>query len=206
MAHGARALVKRCFRQARPLAGGVAELAELLGRQDELLERLRALATVPARALRIRCHGDYHLGQVLWTGKDFVIVDFEGEPARSLGQRRLKRPALVDVAGMIRSFHYASRAAVLQAARALGPTADAEQLEPWLARWYRAVTGTFLHAYLEEASVAQFLPAGAEELAALLDFLLLDKAVYELGYEANSRPDWIAIPARGILDLLEAGG
>ena len=205
MAHGARGLAKRSFRQARALSSGAPELGELLGRQDEVLEQLRALAAVPARARRIRCHGDYHLGQVLWTGKDFVIVDFEGEPARSLGQRRLKRPALVDVAGMIRSFHYAARAALLAVTRALGATVDPDALEPWLSRWYRAVTGTFLHAYLEEASVGDFLPTGREELAAMLEFLLLEKAVYELGYEANSRPDWIAIPARGILDLLGGG-
>ncbi|MGH7732308.1 MAG: putative maltokinase, partial [Gemmatimonadales bacterium] len=203
MAHGARGLAKRSFRQARPLGPFAPELAEVLERQEEVLERLRALTQTPLRALRIRCHGDYHLGQVLWTGKDFVVVDFEGEPARSLGQRRLKRPALFDVAGMVRSFHYAARAAALRLARGLGPTADTSPLEPWLALWYRAVTGTYLHAYLEEAAGAVFLPSSDAALSALLDFLLLEKAVYELGYEANSRPDWVGIPARGILDLLE---
>ncbi|HZU80380.1 MAG TPA: putative maltokinase, partial [Acidimicrobiales bacterium] len=203
MAHGARALAKRSFRQARPFARQIPEVAELLARDGEVLDQMRRLASVPVRVDRIRVHGDYHLGQVLWTGKDFVIVDFEGEPNRSLGQRRLKRPALVDVAGMIRSFHYAARSAALQVQRGLGPGRDLSGMDPWLGLWFRGVTGTFLHAYLEEAAGAPFLPGERDALAAQLDFLLLEKAAYELGYEAGSRPDWIAIPAQGLLDLLE---
>ena len=206
MAHGARALAKRSLRQARRLAHPVPELTEVLGREEEILERLRRLPDAPIRVDRIRCHGDYHLGQVLWTGKDFVVVDFEGEPARPLSQRRLKRPALVDVAGMIRSFHYASRAAALHLARSLGTPEGPDTLEPWLGLWYRGVTGTFLHAYLEVANGAAFLPGDDAQLARLLDFSLLDKALYEIGYEADSRPDWIAIPARGVLELLEVTG
>jgi len=205
MSHAARSTTKRAFRLARPLAARSAALQQLLGRDDEVVRRLQTLVTQRIRASRIRCHGDFHLGQVLWTGKDFVIVDFEGEPARSLGQRRLKRPALVDVAGMIRSFHYASRAAALQLNLGRSTTDDPSELEPWLVLWYRTVAGTFLGSYLESAAGAAFLPDGREELGALLDFLLLEKAVYELGYEANSRPDWIEIPARGVLDLLEGG-
>jgi maltose alpha-D-glucosyltransferase/alpha-amylase len=203
MAHGARAMAKRSFRQARRLAGQSPEVAEVLARQDEVLGRLLELAGVPARAERIRCHGDLHLGQVLWTGKDFVIVDFEGEPNRSIGQRRLKRPALVDVAGMIRSFHYAARTAALQLGRSLGRPEEDENDDAWLALWHRGVTGTYLHAYLDTAAGAPFLPADEGQLSALLEFSLLEKALYEIGYEADSRPDWITIPARGVLELLE---
>ncbi|HLI73838.1 MAG TPA: maltose alpha-D-glucosyltransferase [Acidimicrobiales bacterium] len=204
MFHGARGLAKRSFRSARPLAGRSPELRAVLEREDDVVERLQVIVNTRISTSLIRCHGDYHLGQVLWTGKDFVIVDFEGEPARSISQRRLKRPALADVAGMVRSFHYASQGAARQVGRSLASSRDPSELEPWLTVWFRAVAGTFLRGYLEAASGSAFVPESREELATLLDFLVLEKAVYELGYEANSRPDWLAIPAKGILDLLEA--
>ena len=200
MFHAARGLVKRSFQVARPLASQYPAVRDVIGRDDEVVGRFQQIVATQVRTSVIRCHGDYHLGQVLWTGKDFVIVDFEGEPARSLGQRRLKRPALTDVAGMIRSFHYASQAAARQVARSLG--ADPAELEAWLVLWYRAVAGTFLRAYLDAAAGAIFLPESERELGVLLDFLVLEKAVYELGYEVNSRPDWVAIPAQGILEIL----
>ncbi|HEX7459703.1 MAG TPA: phosphotransferase, partial [Acidimicrobiales bacterium] len=190
-------------RHIRPLAPAVPAVQAVLDRSEEILERLRALTTTRVLVERIRCHGDYHLGQVLWTGKDFVIIDFEGEPARSVGQRRLKRSALVHVAGMIRSFHYASRSAALQMARDLPGSSSPEVLDPLLGFWYASVAGMFLRSYLETAAGEAFVPADHDQLADLLGFHLLEKAVYELGYEANSRPDWVAIPAQGILDLLD---
>jgi len=202
--HGARSLCRRVFRQVasmRDLSPGV---RDVLDRQADVMGRLATLTTTTVSCDRIRCHGDYHLGQVLWTGKDFVIIDFDGEPRRSLGHRRLKRPAMFDVAGMIRSFHYASHAAAIRVSRDLGISLD-PALEQWLTLWYRWVAGTFLRSYLEVAQPAGFLPDDAGELSALLDFFLVEKAVYELGYEANSRPDWIDIPAQGIIDILEAG-
>ncbi|HEY1465807.1 MAG TPA: maltose alpha-D-glucosyltransferase [Acidimicrobiales bacterium] len=201
--HGARSLTKRVFRQLASIAAPSECLQEVLAREAEVAQRLRVMSSLRIRAERIRCHGDYHLGQVLWTGKDFVIIDFEGEPNRSLSQRRLKRPALVDVAGMIRSFHYASRAAGIRLSRDLNTSLHAD-LEAWLTLWYRWVSGTFLDAYLEVARPGGFLPSDPDQLAGLLDFFLLEKAVYELGYEANSRPDWVDIPARGVLDILES--
>ncbi len=203
MSHGARSNAKRAFRLMGPLAARSETVEEVLRRGDEVNTRLQSLVSQRIQVSKIRCHGDFHLGQVLWTGKDFVIVDFEGEPARSLGQRRLKRSAFVDVAGMIRSFHYASRAASLQVNRSHAASIEPEELEPWLVLWYRTVAGTYLNVYLESAAGAAFLPDRREDLGALLDFLLLEKAIYELGYEANSRPDWIDIPAHGVLDLLE---
>ena len=205
MSHGARATAKRAFRLARPLASRSVHVQEVLERSDEVVRRLQVLASQRVRVSRIRLHGDFHLGQVLWTGKDFVFIDFDGEPDRSQGQRRLKRPALVDVAGMIRSFHYASRAAALQLHLNRSSAEDLTELEQWLVLWYRMVAGTFLGSYLETARGAAILPEKREELEALLDFLLLEKAVYELGYEANNRPDWIEIPARGILNLIDVG-
>ncbi|HEX3567518.1 MAG TPA: putative maltokinase, partial [Acidimicrobiales bacterium] len=201
--HGARSLTKRVFRQLASVPDPSECLQEVLTREGEVSQRLRVMSSLRIQAERIRCHGDYHLGQVLWTGKDFVIIDFEGEPNRSLSQRRLKRPAMVDVAGMIRSFHYASRAAAIRLSRDLNTSLHGD-LEAWLTLWYRWVSGTFLDAYLEVARPGGFLPSDPDQLAGLLDFFLLEKAVYELGYEANSRPDWVDIPARGVLDILES--
>jgi maltose alpha-D-glucosyltransferase/alpha-amylase len=201
--HGARSMTKRVLRQVARAHADSACVDEVLKREGELYERLRVMTDVAIQADRIRCHGDYHLGQVLWTGKDFVIIDFEGEPTRSLGQRRLKRPAAFDLAGMIRSFHYASRAAAIRFSRDHMTSLQSSELEAWLTLWYRWVAGTFLYCYLDQAGNEGFLPADDAQLSGLLDFFLLEKAVYELGYEANSRPEWVDIPARGILDILE---
>jgi maltose alpha-D-glucosyltransferase/alpha-amylase len=205
MNHSARSLVRRSIRLARAVADPSSCLSELLARESEVLDRLEQAMRVPTKTMKIRCHGDYHLGQVLWTGKDFVIIDFEGEPARPLSARRLKRPALNDVAGMIRSFHYVSRVAGDRLTRDLALSGDRGELESLLNLWYRAITGTFLRSYLEVAQDAPFLPADRDQLVALLDFALLEKAVYEIGYEADNRPGWIDVPAQGVINILEAG-
>jgi maltose alpha-D-glucosyltransferase/alpha-amylase len=132
---------------------------------------------------------------VLWTGTDFVIIDFEGEPARSLTERRLKRSAFKDIAGMIRSFHYAAYAQ-------LGPTPDPE-LERRAIGWYRAVSAAFLRSYFETAAGSVFLPNDRAQRELLLRIFLLEKAVYELGYELDNRPEWIHIPIYGIRTLIE---
>jgi maltose alpha-D-glucosyltransferase/alpha-amylase len=152
--------------------------------------------------MRIRIHGDYHLGQVLYTGKDFIIIDFEGEPARELTERRLKHSPFKDVAGMIRSFHYAVRTAVLKKA-SVRPK-DTPRLEPWTNLWYRYVSEMFLASYLDAVRNATFLPLDKEELEIMLNAYLLEKAVYELGYELNNRPERAITPLRGIRDLIES--
>ena len=173
----------------------------VLGSEEQLLRQVRAVLDRKVRISRIRIHGDYHLGQVLFTGKDFVIVDFEGEPSRSLSERRFKRAALRDVAGMIRSFEYAAEYAIR---RGPGRPEDVPILRPWARAWHRWASALFLRGYLNTASDAPFLPRSREDASALLDFYLLDKAVYELRYELNSRPDWVGIPLAGILDRLES--
>ncbi|MDX1622083.1 MAG: putative maltokinase, partial [Nitriliruptorales bacterium] len=181
------------------------KVRELAGRESEILRRLRTLSDVKIDAQRIRTHGDYHLGQVLWTGRDFVIIDFEGEPARPLGERRLKRSPLRDVAGMIRSFHYAASSALrFQRERgAFQPDSEQEaELGDWLMYWYRWVSAAFLRGYVEQAGEASFLPSDPEHLRILLDAFLLEKAVYELGYEMNNRPDWVSLPLGGIAEVL----
>ena len=166
--------------------------------------RLRALLSHRFGGQRIRVHGDFHAGQVLHTGRDLVIIDFEGEPARPLSERRLKRSALRDVAGMIRSFHYAAYGSLLHPG--LGPNVreeDAPALEPWVRAWYRWASAAYLRGYREATAGAAFLPSDAGEWATVLDAMLFHKAFYELGYELNNRPDWVAIPLRGIAQLLE---
>ncbi|HEX3333232.1 MAG TPA: maltose alpha-D-glucosyltransferase [Acidimicrobiales bacterium] len=203
--HGARSLTHQVLRDvvARRVESDV--VARVLDREGEIVERLRRLSASGVEAFRIRCHGDLHLGQVLWTGKDFFIIDFEGEPSRSLGFRRLKRPAAYDLAGMIRSLHYAGQAAALRIDLEYGAALEAglrRKYDDLVALWRRSVSGRFLDAYLEVAVANTFLPRERSQVIDLLDFFMLEKAVYELSYEVNSRPDWVDIPARGILDIL----
>jgi maltose alpha-D-glucosyltransferase/alpha-amylase len=148
---------------------------------------------------RIRIHGDYHLGQVLYTGHDFVIIDFEGEPTRSLYERRLKRLALRDVAGMLRSFDYASQAA-LRSDQLAAETLP--RLRTWARFWVESVSAAFLKSYLAAAGTASFVPQAVDDLDLQLTTMLLEKALYELRYELNMRPDWVRIPLRGILEVL----
>jgi maltose alpha-D-glucosyltransferase / alpha-amylase len=150
-------------------------------------------------ALRIRCHGDYHLGQVLFTGKDFVILDFEGEPARSVAERRHKRSPLRDAASMLRSFDYAARTKLRS--DGLRPE-DALQLKPWARYWEFWVSVSYLKGYLGVLQPSSLIPKSTEEIDFLLNILLLDKAIYELSYELNNRPDWVGVPIEGIVNLV----
>jgi len=176
----------------------------LLARQGELLERFRSLLDGALGGMRIRCHGDFHLGQVLYTGKDFVIIDFEGEPARPLGERRWKRPPLRDIASMLRSFDYAAHIALRRQTDAGAVHRDRlPSVEAWLQFWQAWVHAAFLRSYLSVLGGSTLLPETPAEISALLNAYVLDKAVYEVGYELNNRPDWTYIPVRGILQLLE---
>jgi maltose alpha-D-glucosyltransferase/alpha-amylase len=169
--------------------------------EDELMARFRALLRKKLSAMKTRIHGDYHLGQVLFTGKDFVIIDFEGEPARSLTERRLKKSPLRDVAGMIRSFHYAAHFSLFK--EASRRTEDIPVLAPWANVWYRSVSGVFLASYLETVKGAPFVPEETDDLRIMLGAFMVDKAVYELAYELNNRPEWVIVPLKGLIDLLE---
>lgn len=150
---------------------------------------------------RIRIHGDYHLGQVLNTGDDFVIVDFEGEPRRSLSERRLKRSALVDVAGMLRSFDYAVQSRLLKE-----KVEDRLRLREAAERWRLTVSKIFIDAYLAEAGEAPYLPQDRADFDLMLKLFLLDKAIYEVGYELNYRPDFLSLPMGAIARILAYQG
>ena len=208
-AESAAQLLTANFDLLRRLKGGMPdqtrqEADEILQLEEIARRRFQLLARLKGSAMLTRIHGDYHLGQVLFTGSDFVIIDFEGEPARSLAERRKKRSPLQDVAGMLRSFHYAAYAPLLQEGNAEGSSPDEGRSRGrWAQYWQKWVSATFLRTYLEVSGDAIFIPRGREELALLLDVHLLDKAIYELGYELNNRPSWVRIPLDGISQLLQ---
>jgi maltose alpha-D-glucosyltransferase/alpha-amylase len=172
---------------------------DVLTRRDDLLHQYDALENLSAAGRRIRCHGDYHLGQVLVTEGDVVIIDFEGEPARPMAERRKPSSPLRDVAGMLRSFGYAALAG-LAAATQTRPE-DVERLAPWAELWEAWVGAAFLRTYIGATSGASLLPATPEDRETLLNAFVLDKALYELGYELNNRPEWVHIPLTGLLRL-----
>jgi maltose alpha-D-glucosyltransferase/alpha-amylase len=177
----------------------------LLEREAEIRARMRAITGLRGAGLRVRYHGDLHLGQILNTGKDFVVIDFEGEPARSIADRRIKRSALRDVAGMLRSFDYARHVALNDAVERglVEPSSEGYQLLVSAGRvWFSWVTASFLRAYLAASAGGAHVPATDEETAQLLDVFLIEKAMYELGYELGARPDWVGVPMTGLLDLL----
>jgi maltose alpha-D-glucosyltransferase / alpha-amylase len=179
----------------KDLAQNVLERADLLATCHDFLLR------DPIDVKKIRIHGDYHLGQLLFTGKDFIILDFEGEPARPIGERRLKRCALIDVAGMVRSFHYAAHYGLLES-RTVRPI-DQTVLEAYGDLWSVRAGQVFLAAYREKAANAVFVPKVESDFRLLLRSFLILKAFYELRYELNNRPKWVAIPLRGISRLLD---
>jgi maltokinase len=171
------------------LPDDVPELEAIRGRGEEVRERLRLLTNLGGTGRVIRGHGDFHLGQTLWTGDDWVILDFEGEPARSLPERRRKRSPLRDVAGILRSFSYAASAGPLL--RGVAPPAD----------WESRARAQFLEGYRE--TVEQSLVPSGPSMDKLLSVFELEKSVYELRYELNNRPDWVRIPVAGIVRMLE---
>ncbi len=173
---------------------------EVLNLKDDILGVLRQIYSRKIDVTKIRIHGDYHLGQVLYTGKDFVITDFEGEPARSYSERRLKRSPLRDVAGMIRSFHYAAFGSLVLDSHIRQE--DFSKLIPFVEQWYHYMSGFFMKAYLNTVEGHAFVPTNKEDLETLLRTFLLEKALYELNYELNNRPGWVLIPLRGIKELM----
>ena len=192
-------------RVARRLDDSDRKLADaFLDSESRMLNFIARITDHRIAGEKIRVHGDYHLGQVLFTGRDFVIIDLEGEPARTLSERRLKYSAFRDVAGMIRSFHYAVSTRFLERA-ALRPE-DRETLEPWIETWYGYIASTFLSAYLRTVDDAGFVPPDRGDRELLLNAFMLEKAVYEIGYEINNRPDWLPIPLRGVSFVLQALG
>jgi maltose alpha-D-glucosyltransferase/alpha-amylase len=204
----------------RELAAGIerqasAALDLLAAKIDTLSEDLRSSAAlvleqrqaIIARALdlqhvrdggqQIRVHGDYHLGQVLRTEEDFVILDFEGEPARTLAERRARHSPLKDVAGMLRSFNYAATAALMAFTQTTGA---GDRLAPWARTWQHWVSRAFLDSYRRTVGDSPIVPSG-DSFSALLEAFTLEKALYELNYELNNRPEWTRIPLQALVAM-----
>ncbi|HEY2733512.1 MAG TPA: hypothetical protein VGI70_05985, partial [Polyangiales bacterium] len=203
-----QALRNQVGRTLRTLRGHLSELpanVQALARividaEPQILLRFERLLHQRIGALRIRCHGDYHLGQVLFTGKDFVIIDFEGGSDTTLSERRRKRSPLRDVAGMVRSFHYASYTALLD-----GGVRDADRMmaERWAHLWHMWVSAAFLRSYCNTASDAGFLPQDPEQLNMLFDRFVLAKAFRELSNELLEPGERVLVPLHGIAQMLD---
>ena len=172
----------------------------LLALRRELTRRIKDVSREGFGVVKTRHHGDYHLGQVLVVGNDFQIIDFEGEPARPLAERRRKHSPLRDVAGMLRSFNYAIRSALMNVVA--DRAEPLERLEPWITLWEERTRQAFLEGYAEGARGAASYPENEEHARALIELFTLEKALYEVRYELDNRPDWVGIPIRGVLDLL----
>ena len=186
---------------AQGLAETVREqIAPLIAARERLRKRVRNAPMAAGATAKTRYHGDLHLGQVLGAGDDFIIVDFEGEPERSLAERRAKSSVLRDVAGMLRSFSYAAHAAALRGEAEVAPAKAVETL----AHWEQGAMHHFREGYQRAAEGLASVPADPRVFQATLDLFLLEKALYELRYEISHRPDWIAIPVRGLLELAAA--
>ena len=201
MTGAARRALLFASRAKLPDGAQAAALSELLKRKDSILRTFDRLRSLNIDSVKCRIHGDYHLGQVLYTGKDFVVIDYEGEPARALSERRLKRSPLRDVAGMIRSLHYVATSTLLRK-RETERYAQYPRIGDWGRLWYVGVASTFLRAYLETIKGTPLVPREEGTLGAMLDAYLMGKALYELTYELNNRPGWVGIPIQGIAEIL----
>jgi maltose alpha-D-glucosyltransferase / alpha-amylase len=170
----------------------------VLSKRAALLSAFDDLRSLQSGGLKIRVHGDYHLGQVLRAEDDFVILDFEGEPARSIAERRAKQSPLKDVAGMLRSYSYAAYAALFMFT--VHAPDDLALLRPWADAWRHWTSEAFVAGYRETIDALPLVPNAAFDV--LLRAFSIDKALYELGYELNARPDWVRIPLIGIRSIL----
>ena len=178
---------------------------EALRHDTEILRRFRLLVDQRFASTRIRCHGDLHLAQVLYTGKDFVFLDFEGPSTSSLSERRTKRSPLRDVATMLRSFHYVAQTALFgqgTVPQAIVRPEDLGRLQPWARFWCAWVSAEYLKSYLATAGQASFIPPNPEEMKTLFDAFVMERALMELAYELRHRPAWTSVPLAGILDIL----
>jgi len=174
---------------------------QILAAEKEIIACLQKITGKRLSAKKCRIHGDLHLGQALFTGKDFIFIDFEGVPAKSLSERRLKRSPLRDVAGMIYSFYYAAMSILAQ--HGASHPDDILMLEPWMEAWYVYVSGSYLKAYLHAMKNSPLIPVNRVELATMLRCFLINKVAHELGDELNNRPYSVDLPLRGLEMLLK---
>jgi maltose alpha-D-glucosyltransferase/alpha-amylase len=200
------AAVRRVLRARRSVVEHVAaDLERLVGLESRLVERFSGVRDHRIDTSRARVHGDFHLGQVLWTGRDMVIIDFEGEPSRSIGERRIKKSPLVDVAGIVRSLRYATSVALFEQAERgfIGVDGSAGTAERWGDWWRGWIEALFVWRYLSRVDGSPLVPADPDDRRLLLDAYAMEKALYELRYELQYRPEWVGIPLGSILAAVE---
>ena len=195
----------RVLSELEGMIGSLSETAcqhatNLLGARQALSDRIDAIASTPPLGIKTRIHGDYHLGQVLVSKDDVIIIDFEGEPRRTLAERREKSAPLRDAAGMLRSLDYAASAAVDRFATRKGEPPD--RVMAVATAWRNRASRDFLSAYVEAVRGVPIYPADRQAAESLLDLFLLQKGFYEIAYEAANRPHWLSIPLRNVIDLL----
>ncbi|EKD25966.1 MAG: hypothetical protein ACD_79C01427G0001, partial [uncultured bacterium] len=179
-------------------------LAEnIINNEKIFLAKIKKLLDIKIDCFRIRIHGDYHLGQLLYNGKDFYIIDFEGEPLRPIGERKLKKTAIRDIVGMVRSFQYAVYHTLYKSSTFREE--DIVYLKNWGGVWYEYIFRYFIRGYFQKATNTQLLPESEEQFALIMEAFLIDKLFYEINYELNNRMDWIIIPLKGLTDLIEKG-
>jgi maltose alpha-D-glucosyltransferase/alpha-amylase len=206
-AGGAKKLAQAAIAQLVKAQAGMPEslrgpIDTLLERRDECLAAIDQLGKGSIKASKTRIHGDYHLGQVLVAKNDFYIIDFEGEPTRTLQERRLKSSPFKDVAGMLRSFEYAEWAALFAIAE---HEADSvAKLLPFAEAWRKCTQATFLSSYFEAIGDSPSCPKDRAEADRLLKLFTLEKALYEICYEATNRPSWLRIPIAGLQTVLDS--
>ena len=206
--HGMLGQLNRSFELLRSRERGLPanaqeDISDLLAREGEIRSRLLTLRDTRMSGDRIRNHGDFQLANLLYSGNDWMITNFEGDSTRPLSERRIKRSALRDVATMLRSFHYVSHAALFGDVPGIVATKNGHpQLEMWATTWYHWVSRVFLKEYFSVAGAASFLPQKSEELSILLGAYRLERALTEIEYELEQRPAWIRIPVHGILEQL----
>ena len=207
--HGMLGQLNRSFELLRSRIRGLEtnaqeDISQVLNREGELRNRLLALRDKRMSGNRIRNHGDYHLSNVLFSGSEWIIINFEGDATRPLSERRIRRSALRDIATMLRSFHYVSHAALFGDVPGIVPSRESRpQLERWALTWYQWVGAIFLKEYLRCAGAASFLPQQSDELRILLGAYMIERALTEIEYELQQRPEWVRIPVRGILEQLK---
>ena len=186
--------------KTKDLSEEVQSIAEdVLGYKARILEQFKAIYSRKVDALKIRNHGDFHLAHVLWTGKDFVVIDFEGEPLRSFSERRIKRSPLRDLAGMIRSFHYAIYTTYHNYQFS---QIKERRLENWVELYYRLISRFYINSYLSLVEDQEFIPSNRKDFELLLRTFLLEKAIYELKFDLEKRPEWAIAPLQGIKYLV----
>jgi maltose alpha-D-glucosyltransferase/alpha-amylase len=207
--HGMTGVLSRTVADLRRRAAALPEKVRadanaVLARDQKIRAAFQTLRDQRIQAMRIRIHGDFHLGQALYTGKDFVFLDFEGDPARPLSERRIKRSPLHDVAGMLDSFYHASHSVLFGETPGVIPSPESiDALEAWARLWYGAISEAYLNSYLGTEGIAQLLPPVREQCHALLKIFLLERSLRKLSYQLTFAPERIRVPARSIINLVE---